>query len=193
MTEIKQQPMPKTIDEAVPKMSDALNSLFDVPAASELKLLTTCLCASCGLNPSFQFACARKSYCLKCIEGKAACNCFSLVDAPYCVNSHACFCLKCIVCTNQSSCCAFPFPCDEERHCLCCNWAEQTTVCGGGGAGRTICCSNSNVFSCCNPVEKACFNFDRIFCLDCRLGCLPGDNEEIPFACTIFGAQLWAK
>lgn len=188
---VNKQPLPTKPSDVIPDMPEPLAQLLETGDVNAQSLLTACLCATCGCNKEWTFGCSRKAQCFACCDAKSACNMFKLTDKPYCEGADACFCCKCVVCHNVSSCCDFPFPCDSERHVLLCK--EQETTCGGASAGRAICCNSHGEFSCLQPTETPCYDQNKMFCLECRLACLPGTNANVPMMCSIFGAKLWAK
>ena len=192
------KPLPEKPSDVVPPIPDSLNKLLETGDIVSSTAYTACICANCGLHmdklKEVPVGCSRKTYCFACCEAKAACDCLKLTDErPFCYGIDACFCLKCVVCYNINSCCDFPFPCDSESHGLCCNWDKQKTVCGGASSGRKVCCNFYQEFSCLEKVEEPCLEIEKIWCLECRLACLPGTNNAVPMACVVFGKKLWGK
>lgn len=183
---------PTTVADAVPEMSPELAKFLEKEDLSSQKFLNACICATCGIT-DVRFGCSRNAQCCTCMTAKSACNMFELVPPPYCVGTNACFCLKCIVCTDIASCLDFPLPCDAERHLLCCNQDKQETVCAGASSGKYICCNQYAEFGCLNKTEVPCTEISKIFCIECRFACLPGTDKDVPMKCAVFGTTLWEK
>lgn len=183
---------PENVKDAVPEMSPALAKFLEKEDLSSQKFLTACLCATCGIT-DVAFGCSRDTQCFACMNAKSACNMFELVPPPYCVGTNACFCLKCVVCVDIQSCCDFPFPVDAERHMLCCNQDKQQTVCAGASSGKYVCCNQYGEFGCLQATENPCQEVAKMFCIECRWGCIPGMNKDVPIKCAIFGTTLWEK
>ena len=191
------KPMPTKVTDVL-QMPDTVAKQLETSEIFGLPTFTSCLCANCALHTAqvsqLPVGCSSKQFCFKCCESKSACDCLQLTtERPFCGGVDACFCLKCVACTSVGSCCDFPCPMDQEMHQLCCNWEKQETVCAGGSSGFKVCCNYYNDFKCLEVTETPCVQISRCWIFECRHGCLPGMNKEVPLNCVCFGKKLWEK